>query len=391
MYASEDDGPNIIMYNADVSASSMKRASRSLENLRANLNVDGNTVVIYGHDIDVNYYHENLFQSDSILKIIPKEITDEPVVEVDIRQSVSESDAISDDEIVLTPCGINEGTDGCKTETYAILAHNNGGAISLKYYTINYPKDMLEDDLEFYYSDFLETDNLQNIADKYAVERANGTIVKDVQDDNTAVRYYTPVNSTKKYAMTMYKKDTTIQASKASDDMADRDFYYFIGYCTVTPGNSLSQQYPEYKNAIVVTGAQTDFWLDSTKPNDAIVDGTPLDMSIVDMKSGDQSCSLSVGLDGTVSLSFNWAPTNPVRRSSMRDARRFNNAYFGNSSSKKYCISTSTFTYNLGCYVRSYGSKMSANGQNCVRVYFQNQSTSDMEWITDTFSLSYDA
>lgn len=387
---------NIFMYNVDENADSYTRDSKQILDLNEELYTSGNAVVVYGHNLDVDYFNHTLFKDTAILKITP---SDEPVSsskETTTTANNSRENQLNqnktDDMIALTPCELYEGQDTSVTETYAIIAYNNNGKITLRYCSINYPIMISVSERESIYSECLNDTNLQELTQEFVARKSvRSAIADDVTDTNDAYRFYTPNNSSQSYKMLMYQKNITMQAHKVDDLMSDRDFYYFTADAYVTPGNSLPQTYPNYKNAIVVSGAQTDFWLPSSKPNDQIYSASPIDNSLVDMVAGSYTFPISVGIDsgGDISLSFTWTPTNPVKRSSMNDGRRFNNAYLGNSSFFKYCISTSQFSYQLGCAARVFDGPMRMNAQNCIRVHFQNQPTSAMEWITNTFLLSY--
>lgn len=388
--ATEYEDDYIVMYNVDENTDSLARDSKQIQDLNDELYTSGKAVVVYGHNLDVDYFNQTLFKDTAILKITP---SDEPTTtskEISTETNNSRESQLNqnrtDDMIALTPCDLYEGQDTSVSETYAIIAYNNNGKITLRYCSVNYPLIISASEREGIYSECLADANLENLTQEFVAERSTrSTIVDEAIDTNSAYRYYAPSNSTQTYRMLMFQKNTTLQAIKVNDSMADRDFYYFVAYASVTPGNSLTQENPNYKNAIVVCGAQTDFWLSSSNPDDEIYACAPLSSSLVDVTTGSHTYSIS----SDFSVSFNWTPRNPVVRSSMNDGRRFNNAYFGDSSLYRYCISTSEFSYELGCAARVYENTMRMNAQNSVRVYFQNQATSAMEWIANSFVLSY--
>lgn len=277
--------------------------------------------------------------------------------------------------------------------TYAIISTNVNNKIMLSYYSFTYDP-IASDDMEYYFDEALSVNNIKNISNEFSSVQqrkamTRGTIVQDIQDNNTFFDYYYPTGMNNSYLMKMYKKTITYQAVKVNDAISDYDFYYIVPYVRITPGNSLSQQYSQYKNAIVVIGSQTD--INRKYTVDSLIDGTPDNSTVEAMKPKDYSYSLSVGMDGTVSIGFSWTPTNKVTRTTTFDQEYFNNFYGGQDSSRKWCISTTQFSYRMGAYLRSQGSYFAFDVNTQVKTLFQNEALSSARWSSNPMTLSYSA
>lgn len=394
IYAIEMDY-NVTLYNADE-----KVQTYSNEGIQASFDDAGESLVIYGHDLDVEYYHSTFFDDSSILKLSSVSI---PNVE-NKKTETTDGDvqtALTDIELINRPFDSSVDTSVENKETYAIVAYNNGNSVSLSYYSFSYT-DSVTSSSDFY-NLFLSNDNLQEIAAENSTKQGvlpryayNSVLVGTVRDNNTGVDTYITDYSNESFDMIMFEKDVIINAYKYPDANATTDAYYFIGQYTVTPGNDLPQNplSSPYKNAIIVSGVQNDFWINESTGSE-ITDAYPLDLNTTSIKSSKTFTGtiqvIPNDVNSEVTISFNWNAQNNVTRSSMNDGVRYNNAYFGSQSTRKYCISTSSFNYEMVCSLNNVGNVMGMHLQNCVLTYFQNESTSERDWFVDYYYLTYTA
>lgn len=376
--SSQNNSNDLILINYN------QQAKISLSSIKSSIDQVGKTVTFYGKHLNVDEIIETYFSDTSILKL------NEPkLLETEANKNMSELDG--SDTINSGTLPVTKTTD--INSTYAIISTNVNNKIMLSYYSFTYDP-IASDDMEYYFDEALSVNNIKNISNEFSSVQqrkamTRGTIVQDIQDINTFFDYYYPTGMNNSYLMKMYKKTITYQAVKVNDAISDYDFYYIVPYVRITPGNSLSQQYSQYKNAIVVIGSQTD--INRKYTVDSLIDGTPDNSTVEAMKPKDYSYSLSVGMDGTVSIGFSWTPTNKVTRTTTFDQEYFNNFYGGQDSSRKWCISTTQFSYRMGAYLRSQGSYFAFDVNTQVKTLFQNEALSSARWSSNPMTLSYSA
>lgn len=376
--SSQNNSNDLILINYN------QQAKISLSSIKSSIDKVGKTVTFYGKHLNVDEIIETYFSDTSILKL------NEPkLLETEANKNMSELDG--SDTINSGTLPVTKTTD--INSTYAIISTNVNNKIMLSYYSFTYDP-IASDDMEYYFDEALSVNNIKNISNEFSSVQqrkamTRGTIVQDIQDNNTFFDYYYPTGMNNSYLMKMYKKTITYQAVKVNDAISDYDFYYIVPYVRITPGNSLSQQYSQYKNAIVVIGSQTD--INRKYTVDSLIDGTPDNSTVEAMKPKNYSYSLSVGMDGTVSIGFSWTPTNKVTRTTTFDQEYFNNFYGGQDSSRKWCISTTQFSYRMGAYLRSQGSYFAFDVNTQVKTLFQNEALSSARWSSNPMTLSYSA
>lgn len=376
--SSQNNSNDLILINYN------QQAKISLSSIKSSIDQVGKTVTFYGKHLNVDEIIETYFSDTSILKL------NEPkLLETEANKNMSELDG--SDTINSGTLPVTKTTD--INSTYAIISTNVNNKIMLSYYSFTYDP-IASDDMEYYFDEALSVNNIKNISNEFSSVQqrkamTRGTIVQDIQDNNTFFDYYYPTGMNNSYLMKMYKKTITYQAVKVNDAISDYDFYYIVPYVRITPGNSLSQQYSQYKNAIVVIGSQTD--INRKYTVDSLIDGTPDNSTVEAMKHKNYSYSLSVGMDGTVSIGFSWTPTNKVTRTTTFDQEYFNNFYGGQDSSRKWCISTTQFSYRMGAYLRSQGSYFAFDVNTQVKTLFQNEALSSARWSSNPMTLSYSA
>lgn len=376
--SSQNNSNDLILINYN------QQAKISLSSIKSSIDQVGKTVTFYGKHLNVDEIIETYFSDTSILKL------NEPkLLETEANKNMSELDG--SDTINSGTLPVTKTTD--INSTYAIISTNVNNKIMLSYYSFTYDP-IASDDMEYYFDEALSVNNIKNISNEFSSVQqrkamTRGTIVQDIQDNNTFFDYYYPTGMNNSYLMKMYKKTITYQAVKVNDAISDYDFYYIVPYVRITPGNSLSQQYSQYKNAIVVIGSQTD--INRKYTVDSLIDGTPDNSTVEAMKPKNYSYSLSVGMDGTVSIGFSWTPTNKVTRTTTFDQEYFNNFYGGQDSSRKWCISTTQFSYRMGAYLRSQGSYFAFDVNTQVKTLFQNEALSSARWSSNPMTLSYSA
>lgn len=352
------------------------------QEINSYINQAGNTVAFYGKHLDVDEIVESYFSDPAILKL---KNVNTPMVfsESSVEEPVVSSTVNGSTLPVISTTNIRS--------TYAIIATNINNQVVLSYYSFTYDPNA-EDDMDFYYNEALSVDNVTNLANTFAIEKQNesitrSTLVQDIRDTDTFFDYYYPLGGPNGYLMKMYQKNITYQAVKLDDAISDYDYYYIVPYVRITPGNSLTQEFPEYINAPVVIGAQTSIYRKYTV--DSLIDGTPDDSTVEPMEPKDYSYSLSLDSHGTIAIGFSWTPTNKVTRTTTFDDGYFSNFYGGQDASRKWCISTTQFTYKMGAYVRSRGSHFVFNVNTQVKTLFQNQGLSDAKWSGNPMTLSY--
>ncbi len=142
----------------------------------------------------------------------------------------------------------------------------------------------------------------------------------------------TGYNPPQEFLMLMYRKEITYLAYKIADAIADYDYYVIDPIVNITPDNSLSQTYPQFTNAIVVIGVQTDIYRNYDV--DSMIQGKPDEATVNPLKPANYSYSISAGIPPSISVGFSWTPTNKVSRTSTFDAGYFNNFYGGQNSTK---------------------------------------------------------
>lgn len=379
-----------ISASAQTNSNDLMLVNYSLQSRNSSQEIDrhiaqsGNTIAFYGKNLDVDEIVNTYFSDPSILKL-----NDANLPATTSKNDITEPILSSTENIGTVP--VTNTTD--IKSTYAIIATNVNNTIMLSYHSFTY-EPIAEEDMEYYFNEALSVDNITTLANEFSMEKQSdtmtrGTIVQDLQDTDEFFDYYYPTGMTSSYLMKMYKKNVTYQAVKVNDAIADYDYYYIVPYVRITPGNSLSQQYSQYKNAIVVIGAQTD--INRKYSVDSLIDGTPDNSTVETMKAKDYSYSLSVGTDGTVSIGFSWTPTNKVTRTTTFDQEYFNNFYGGQDSSRKWCISTTQFSYRMGAYLRSQGSYFAFDVNTQVKTLFQNEALSSARWSSNPMTLSYSA
>lgn len=357
-----------------------QQSRNSSREINRHIAQSGNTIAFYGKNLDVDEIVDTYFSDPSILKL-----NDADLPASTSKNDITEPILSSTENIGTVP--VTSTTD--IKSTYAIIATNVNNTIMLSYHSFTY-EPIAEKDMEYYYNEALSVDNITTLANEFSMEKRNtmtrGTVVQDLQDTDEFFDYYYPTGMNSSYLMKMYKKNVTYQAVKVDDAIADYDFYYIVPYVRITPGNSLSQQYSQYKNAIVVIGAQTD--INRKYSVDSLIDGTPDNSTVETMKAKNYSYSLSVGTGG-ISIDFSWTPTNKVTRTTTFDQEYFNNFYGGQDSSRKWCISTTQFYYRMGAYLRSQGSYFAFDVNTQVKTLFQNEALSSARWSSNPMTLSY--
>lgn len=92
-----------------------------------------------------------------------------------------------------------------------------------------------------------------------------------------------------------------------------------------------------------------------------------------------------------MSFGFSWTPTNKVTRTATFSESYFNNFYGGQNHSRKWCISTTEFSYKMGAYLRSKGSYFAFNADTQIKTLFQNQGLDSAKWSGNPKTLSYSA
>lgn len=343
------------------------------------LHKSGYTVVFYGKSLDVETINQTYFPEDTlVLNPTKKQLESKPLQKDNISNQENKEQVDIKEESLC--------------QTYAIVATNIADKINLSYYSFCYPAGM---EIECIWNEVLSEENIKKIALKFSEEKrieiqTRGTLVDDITDNTSYYDTYYPISMTSSFRMKMYEKNITYQAYKINDDIKEYDFYYVTAYVSITPGNNIIQDYPEYKNALVVIGSQTD--ITKGKSTDSFIEVAPNNSSAETLiQDKDYSYSLSIGLDRTVSIGFSWTPANKVTRTTSLTDNNFMNFYGGQDSKRHWCISTNTFTYKQGAYIRSYGSNFSCNVNTQVKTLFQNQALSDAKWSGNSMSLSYNA
>lgn len=379
--------PEVLEINVDDTVYSETKIQQLTE---SKLDLDNGVVMFYGRDLDVNKIN-NIYLTDVNAPKLYDSIGNS-------KSTISSSEMntqISEENLENQGLDRNHEDDNFVTETYAVLIKHYNGRYSISYESTTYPLEA-KDDIELYFDNVLSPDSLSTLTKEF-VENSNTTmaadsfIAVDVQDNNSFSNYYKPsgYNPPQQFLMLMYKKQITYLAYKMADAIADYDYYVINPIVNITPGNSLTQTYPQFKNAIVVIGAQTDIWRNYEA--DSMFQGKPDEATVNPLKPANYSYSISVGIPKSFSFGFSWTPTNKISRTSTFDAGYFNNFYGGQDSSKKWCISTSRFSYSMAASLRSWGSWFTFDVNTSVKTLFQNQGLDSAVWAGTRKNLSYQA
>lgn len=359
------------------------------------MDLSNGVVMFYGRNLDVNKIN-NMYLSD--VKV-PKLYDSTDKSKSTIRSNDMNTQ-ISGDALENQGLDRNHEDDNFVTETYAVLIKKFNGRYSISYESTTYPSEA-KADMEIYFDDVLSPDSLDSLTTEFiessgventTMEAPSGSFIAvDVRDNNSFSNYYKPTgyNPPQEFLMLMYRKEITYLAYKIADAIADYDYYVINPIVNITPGNSLSQTYPQFKNAIVVIGAQTDIYRNYDV--DSMIQGKPDEATVNPLKPANYSYSISAGIPPSISVGFSWTPTNKVSRTSTFDAGYFNNFYGGQDSTKKWCISTSRFNYSMGASLRSSGSWFTFDVNTSVKTLFQNQGLDSAVWAGTRKNLSYQA